>query len=104
MQAHNIITPEAMTKALLVGNRVALSSRPDSLSQIFESGDSRLPVDACVGDGDTLLQSCWALGRNLLVTLVDVGLDHDADDRFLACAELFADHLCDTWLVAMVLV
>jgi len=69
-----------MTKTLLVGSRVTLPSRPDSFSQIFESADGRLPVDTCVRDGDTLLESCWTLGRDLLVAFIDVGLDHDTND------------------------
>jgi hypothetical protein len=104
MQVHEIMTPKAMSKTLLVGSRVKLPSRPDSFGQIFESADGRLPVDTCVRDGDTLLESCWTLSRNLLVALIDVGLDHDTDDGLLAGAELITNGLCDAWLVAMILV
>lgn len=80
------------------------TSDSDSICQILESGDGRLPVDAGIGDGDTLLESRWTLGWNLLVALVDVGLNHNTDDGVLSGAKLVTNDLGDTWLVAVVLV
>ena len=92
---------------ILVNNHlvlVDLASLTDSLSQVLESRNGRLPVDAGIGDGDALLEAGWTLGWDLLVTLVDVGLDHDTDDGLLAGAKLVADSLGNGWLVAVVLV
>src|SRR5690606_32140955 len=44
-----------------------------------------------------------ALGGDLLVALVDVGLDHDADDGVFALAQLVGDDLGDLGLVVVVL-
>lgn len=85
-------------------SRVDLPSRPDRLGQILQCRDGGVPVDASVGDGDALLQARRALGGDLLVALVDVRLNHNADDRLLASAKLVANDLCDAWLVTVVLV
>lgn len=83
---------------------VDLTSLTDSLSQVLESGNCRFPVDAGISDRNTLLEARWTLGWDLLVALVDVGLDHDTDDGLLAGAKLVADSLGNCWLVAVVLV
>lgn len=88
----------------LLVRRVELSSRPDGLGKVLQCRDGGLPVDARVGDGNTLLQAGWTLGWDLLVALVDVGLDHHTDDGLLAGTELVANYLRDLWLVAVVLV
>lgn len=81
-----------------------LSSHTDCICELFEDASRGVPVDACVSDGDTLLQgSETASWGNLLVALVDVRFDHDTNNAVLAFAELVADCLCDLWLVAVVL-
>lgn len=98
---------QAIAVIILVNNHlvlVDLASLADSLSQVLESGNGRIPVDAGIGDGHALPEAGWTLGWDLLVALIDVGLDHDTDDRLLAGAELVADSLGDGWLVSVVLV
>jgi hypothetical protein len=64
----------------------------------------RVPVDACISDADTLLQTSWAFRRDLLVTLVNIRLDHDTNDGGLASTKLLANDSSDLGLVAMILV
>lgn len=59
---------------------VCLSADADSLGEVFEDRHRILPVDAGIGDTDTRLESGGTLGRNFLVALVDVGLDHDTNN------------------------
>lgn len=87
---------------LASGNRLA--PRAHRLGEVLERRDGRLPVDAGVGDADALLEAPGPLGGDLLVALVDVGLDHDADDGILALAELVGDGGGHLGLVAVVLV
>ena len=74
------------------------------LGEVLERRDGGLPVDAGVRDADALLEAGGALGGDLLVALVDVGLDHDADDGGLSLAELVGDGGGHLGLVAVVLV
>ena len=83
----------------LVGPALGNSGR-----KVLKRGDSCVPVDASVGDGDALLKAARTLRRHFLVALVDVGLDHDADDGSLALAELLGDGGGYLGLVAVVLV
>lgn len=76
----------------------------NSRSKVLENSDGALPVDARIGDRDALLEPAGALGGDLLVALVDVGLDHDGDDAGFAIADLVGDDLCDLGLVAVVFV
>ena len=77
---------------------------PDRLSKLLQDRDRRIPIDTRVGNTDTLLQCGGAFGRDFLVSFVDVGFDHDADDAGFAFAELVADCLCDERLVAVIFV
>lgn len=80
------------------------SSGADCIGELFENFNGRLPVDAGVGDGDTLLERRKASsGWGLLVAFVDVGFDHDADDALFALTELVANRLGDLGLVLVVL-
>ena len=74
-----------------------------TVRQIVQHINGHLPVDAGIGDADTAEESGGALGGNLLVTLVDVGFDHDTDDTGLTLAELIGDLLGDQGLVEVVL-
>jgi hypothetical protein len=76
----------------------------DGRRKVLESVDSTLPVNASIRNGDTLLQAAGALRWDLLVALVDVGLDHDTDDASLAVADLVGNVLGYEGLVAVVLV
>lgn len=83
---------------------VALAAGADGGGEALEDVDGGVPVNAGVGDGDALLEGGGALGGHLLVALVDVGLDHDANDGLFALAELVANDGGDLGLVAVVLV
>ena len=76
----------------------------DSRRKVLKSVDGALPINASIGDGDTLLQAARALRRDLLVAFVDVGLNHDTDDAGLAVADLVSNVLGYEGLVAVVLV
>ena len=76
----------------------------NTISEILENLDRHLPVDASIRDADTAEKSLSSLGGNLLVTLVDVGLDHDTDDTSLTLTQLIRDLLGDKGLVEVVLV
>lgn len=89
---------------LAVNGTVDVASLPNCGSQIFKHGDGAVPVNAGICDADTLLQSGGTLRWYLLVTLVDVGLDHDTNDGLLAFAELVSNNLGNLGLVAMVFV
>lgn len=83
---------------------VDLSALTNSGGEVLEHGNGGVPVDAGVSDADTLLEGGGALGRDLLVALANVGLDHNTDDGLLALAELVTNGLSDLGLVAVVLV
>lgn len=87
-----------------VGFALVRSALCNSSSKVLEHAHSSVPVNARIGDGDALLEATWALCRNLLVALVDVGLDHDTNDAGLAVADLICDILSDLGLIAVVLV
>ena len=84
--------------------RLECSSGANSLSQLLEDFNRRFPADAGVGNADTFLQLGWSFGRNLLVSFVDVGLNHHANNSRLALPNLITDDLSNLGLVAMVLV
>lgn len=73
------------------------------LVERIEGLDGGVPVNARVGDGDTVLESRGALGGDVLAPSVDVGLDHDTSDGGLAGRELGADVRADLGLVVVVL-
>jgi hypothetical protein len=86
-----------------VGGGLVLPTLGNGCSEVLEHSLGRLPVYAGVGDGDTLLQAAGSLWRYLLVALVDVGLDHDADDAGLATADLVGNVLGYLGLVSVIL-
>jgi hypothetical protein len=76
-------------RLLTVGGRLlGLSSDSDGLGEVLEDIDGGLPADAGVGDTDTSLEAGGTLSRDLLGTLVEVGLDHDTNDAILTGAKL----------------
>lgn len=87
-----------------VGLALVRPALSNSSSEVLKGGDGGVPVDAGIGDGDALLKAAGALRRDLLVALVDVGLDHDTDDAGLAVADLVGHIGGDLGLVAVVLV
>ena len=87
-------------RSFLVGNGPPF---PDSLSQVLEHGHGCLPVDAGVGDADASSEAAGTFDRHLLATLVEVRLDHDADDASLARPDLLGDGLGHERLIAVVL-
>lgn len=84
--------------------RLDSPASPDGLSQVLKGIDGVLPADTGVGDTDTLLETGRTLRGHLLVTLVDVGLDHDTDNGVLTLTHLLGQLLSDKRLVAVVLV
>lgn len=72
--------------------------------KILQHAHGSLPIYAGIRDGDALLEAGGTLRRNLLVALVDVGLDHYADDAGFAVADLLGDVGGDLGLVAVVFV
>lgn len=79
-----------------------LASGADSVGQLLQHLHRGAPVDAGVGDADAALEARGTIGWDLLVALVKVRFDHDADDAVLAFAELVTDDLCDLGLVLVV--
>lgn len=74
---------------MAVGGRLlGLSSDSDGLGEVLEDVDGGLPADAGIGDTDTSLEAGGALSRDLLGTLVEVGLDHDTNNAILTGAKL----------------
>ena len=76
----------------------------DSSSKVLKRLNSSLPIDAGISDGDALLKTARALGWNLLVALVDIGLNHDTDNASLTVADLVSNVLGYKGLVAVVFV
>ncbi len=81
-----------------------LPPHPHRIRKLLQHFRGCLPANTRVRDADALLEVLGAFGRDLLAALVDVGLDHDADDAGLAGAELVADDEGDFRLVAVVFV
>lgn len=81
-----------------------LASLSDSFGKILEDMHSGLPIDTGVRDAYTLFQSTWSLRRDLLITFMDIGFDHDTNNSRLALSELVSNDLSDFWLVAMVFI
>jgi hypothetical protein len=63
-----------------------------------------LPIDARVRDGDAFLERSLAFLGHVLPPLVDVALDHNANDRILTAAYLLGDGFGDDRLVLSSLV
>lgn len=71
--------------------------------ELVEHGDGGLPVDAGVGDGDTVLEGGRTFGGHVLSSGVDVGLDHDTGDIAVTGDELLTNAIDDFGLVVVVL-
>lgn len=88
--------------AAVAGNDAA--ARFNSIGEDLKRGDGVVPVDAGIGDADTVLKTITAALGDLLVALVDVALNHDTHDGSLALGDLLSDHGGNLWLVLVVLV
>lgn len=81
-----------------------LSSLTDSSGEVLKGLNGSLPADAGISDRDTLLKTSGTLSGHLLVSLVDVGLDHHTGNGVFAGADLCGDVGGDLWLVLVVFV
>ena len=82
--------------------RQLLSPRPDSLGQLLQHHDRRIPVDTRVRDTHTFLETCRPLRRDFLVSLVQMRFDHHTDDGGFTSAKLVSNNLGYFGLVAVV--
>lgn len=73
-------------------------------SKVLEYGYGALEINAGIGDRHTTLETTRTLWWYLLVALVDVGLDHHANNAGLTFADLSGNVLGDEWLVSVVLI
>ena len=80
-----------------------LASRPHGICELLQDIDGVVPINARIRDADAFLQHSETAGSGLLIALIDVGFDHNANDTVLTLAELVTDGLSDFWLVAVVL-
>ena len=62
-----------------------------------------IPIYASICDANSLFEAGRALRRHLLITFVDVGFNHDADDTILTFLDLLTNHLSHLWLVLVIL-
>ena len=86
--------------------RFDLSPCSHGICKLLEHLDCAVPIHAGVCNTHTFLQGSQPtpIGSwSLLVALVDVALDHDANDAVLAVAQLVADDLSHFRLVLVVL-
>jgi len=74
-----------------------------SFVQLIEHLDGGLPVDAGIGDADTILESRGTILGNVLPASIDVGLDHDTSDGTITSNQLLANRIDDLWLIVVVL-
>ena len=51
---------------------IDLATLTDGLGELLEGRHGGVPVDACISDGDALLEGRGTLSGNLLVSLIDV--------------------------------
>lgn len=70
--------------------------------KFIEHPNSCIPVDAGVGDADSVLELVF--WRELLVALQEVTFDHHGRDRARSCGDLFCDVGRHFWLVAVVFI
>lgn len=80
-----------------------MTTGADSVGEVLEHSDGVLPANASISDTDTALEGSRTLGGNLLVTLANVGLNHDTDDGLLTLTELVTNNLGNLGLVLVVL-
>lgn len=78
-------------------------SRSYSICELFKHFDGRVPVNACICDTNSLLESCWSFWWYFLCAFVDVGLDHHSHDTCLALAKLVTNGLSYFGLILVVL-
>ena len=86
----------------MLAGRETSAARLDRIGQRTERRLGSLPVNASIGDTDTLLAALQTSG-GLLVTLADVGLDHHSNDAVLTLTKLVLNGLEHLGLVTVVL-
>ena len=87
--------------------RLLLNSFPPGTNRIrklLQNVHSGVPVNASVGNTDSLLQALWPFRWNGLLPLMNIRLDHHPHDSRFAIAELVTNCLRDFWLVTVVFV
>lgn len=62
----------------------------------------RLPVNTCIGDTDTILESGRAIFGDVLPAGINVGFNHNTGDGAVASDQLLADGVNNLWLVVVV--
>lgn len=76
----------------------------NGIGQLAQNLVGSLPAYAAIGDRNTVFQTLFALRWDVLLTFVDVGLDHDTDDLVFTVGNLFANNIVHLGLVSVVLV
>lgn len=80
------------------------ASGAHSIGELFKHFHCRIPINASISNRHTLLQCCETTSSwGLLVALIDVRLNHYANNPRLAFTDLIANDLCDLGLVLVVL-
>lgn len=70
--------------ALVQSDNSMLCTEVSHRIQIVQHSDCRVPVDAAVGDTDAILEAGRTVCRYVLLSLVDVGLDHNTCNGMIA--------------------
>jgi len=73
-----------------------------SLVELIKYFDGASPINASVGDGDTVLKASGTFGWDVLAALIDVRFNHDSSDGGFTGDELGSDVGADFRLIAMV--
>src|ERR1700760_2957528 len=82
----------------------SLSTFPYCCRQILQHHLGCLPVNTGIGNAHPLFQTTWSFWRNLLITFVDVRLDHQTNNTLFAGPQLFSHDCCDFRLITMIFV
>jgi len=93
------------SRSFLRGAFAGSSALPCRCCEVGEDLDGGVPVDAGVSDTDTVLEGgghCLARVQ-LLIAFIDVALNHDTNDRPVACGDLLTDVGTYDGLVAVLL-
>mmetsp|Transcript_22751 Transcript_22751/g.72900 ORF Transcript_22751/g.72900 Transcript_22751/m.72900 type:complete len:323 (+) Transcript_22751:100-1068(+) len=80
-----------------------LTPRLDRIRDLVENSLGRREVNTSIGNRHAVLErgEVGVAGVELLLALVDVRLDHEANDALVASSDLLADLICNLWLVGV---